>query len=214
MRKFFSPVMLAGLLLIAPAAKAETETAIFAGGCFWCVEKDMDHVRGVLSTTSGYAGGTAENPTYKRHDGYREAVKVEFDNTVIGYEALTAHFLRTIDVTDGGGQFCDRGESYSPALFPLGGDQKKAAAAALKAAEQSLGQGVAVKIGGTPSFVAAEDYHQNYHQGSNRILTRFGFIRQSDAYARYRKACGRDARVKELWGKDAYTFPAVAGPEG
>ncbi len=211
MRMLLSSILLAGLFLLAPAARAETETAIFAGGCFWCVEKDMDHVKGVLSTTSGYAGGSADSPTYKSHVGYTEAVKVEFDNAVVGYEALTAHFLRTIDVVDGGGQFCDRGESYIPALFPIDAKQTQAAAAALGGAEIALGQKLAVKLGAAPSFVPAEDYHQNYYQGSNRVLTRFGYIKQSDAYARYRQSCGRDARVKQLWGKDAYSYPLPPG---
>jgi peptide-methionine (S)-S-oxide reductase len=190
-----------------PSAQAADETAIIAGGCFWCVEKDMDHVKGVKSTVSGYAGGTKKNPTYENHDGYTEGVKVVFDNEVISYEALTAHFLRTIDVTDGEGQFCDRGFSYIPALFPLNDKQRKAAKAALKDAEKDLGQPAKVLLGDNPSFVDAEDYHQNYYLGENRVLSRFGLVKQSDAYAGYRKGCGRDARVKQLWGEKAYSFP-------
>ncbi len=206
-------LMLLGLALasLVTPAFAKTETAIFAGGCFWCVEKDMDHVKGVKSTVSGYAGGTLKNPAYDNHDGYTEAVKVEFDSDVISYAALTAHFLRTIDVTDGEGQFCDRGESYIPALFPLDSKQKAAAESALKDAAKDLGKPIAVKLGNNPSFGDAEDYHQNYYQGTNRVVSRFGIVKQSEAYAGYRKGCGRDARVKEVWGNAAYSFPAGGG---
>lgn len=197
----------AAALLLSGSAQAET--AIFAGGCFWCVESDMDHVKGVTETISGYAGGTAPNPTYENHDGYVEAVRVEFDPKVISYAALTAHFLRTIDAVDGGGQFCDRGESYAPAMFPLTPAQAMAGRTALDQATAALGQPVAVTIGKTPSFTPAEDYHQNYYQGQNHVLTRFGIIKQAEAYKQYREGCGRDDRVKALWGKNAYSFPAV-----
>jgi peptide-methionine (S)-S-oxide reductase len=207
LRTLLATTTLTIAFLAAPSVKAAEETAIFAGGCFWCVEKDMDHVKGVLSTVSGYAGGTAKNPTYENHEGYTEGLKVVFDNSVISYEALTAHFLRTIDVTDGEGQFCDRGASYIPGLFPLDAKQKKAAAAALKAAEKDLGQPVNVQLSDKATFYDAEDYHQNYYQGTNRVLTRFGLVKQSEAYAGYRKGCGRDARVKEIWGEKAYSFP-------
>jgi peptide-methionine (S)-S-oxide reductase len=203
----FTFACLAIVSLVSQSHAAE-ETAIIAGGCFWCVESDMDKVKGVISATSGYAGGTKKNPTYKSHEGYTEAVKVVFDNSVISYEALTAHFLRTIDVTDGGGQFCDRGESYVPALFPLNAKQKKAASAALADAEKELGTKTSVKLGNNSSFYDAEDYHQNYYQSDDRILTRFGLIQKKDAYKRYRKSCGRDQRVKELWGDKAYSFSA------
>lgn len=195
-------------LLAAPAARAET--AIFAGGCFWCVESDMDKVPGVTETISGYAGGTKPNPTYEDHEGYAEAVKVEFDPKRISYEALTAHFLRTIDAVDGGGQFCDRGPSYAPVLFPLDDSQRKAAAQALKDAEKDLGQPLAVGVSGTVNFAKAEDYHQNYYKGTNLILSRFGIVPQSDAYEGYREGCGRDARVKKLWGSKAFSYPVPA----
>jgi peptide-methionine (S)-S-oxide reductase len=195
-------------LSLSPTANAAEETAIFAGGCFWCVEKDFDHVKGVVSTTSGYAGGTKKDPAYDNHEGYIEAVKVVFDNSKISYDALTAHFLRTIDVTDAGGQFCDRGYSYIPALFPLDAKQKSAASAALADAGKALGAEIVVKLSDNTSFFDAEDYHQNYYLGENRVLTRFGYIKQSEAYANYREGCGRNARVNQLWRDAAYTFPA------
>jgi peptide-methionine (S)-S-oxide reductase len=199
------------LTTLAPAAHAAEETAIFAGGCFWCVESDMDKVKGVKSTVSGYAGGTTKNPTYESHKGYTEGVKIVFDNSVISYGSLLAHFLRTIDVTDGEGQFCDRGSSYIAAVFPMDKKQLKATQAALKQVEQDLGKPHAVVVSDNPSFYDAEDYHQDYYLGQNRVVSRFGIVKQADAYKGYRKGCGRDARVKEVWGKAAYTFPAGGG---
>ena len=211
MRKFFYALAIATAFTAASAAQAVAETAIFAGGCFWCVESDMDHVKGVTETISGYAGGTAPAPTYDNHEGHTEAVKVEFDPAVIGYEALAAHFLRTIDAADGEGQFCDRGASYIPAIFPVDPAQKTAASRVLGNAQKALKQPLAVKLGDNPSFFPAEDYHQNYYQGTGRVLTRFGWIPQADAYKRYRDGCGRDARVKEVWGDAAFSYPAAAG---
>jgi peptide-methionine (S)-S-oxide reductase len=203
--------ILAAAALLSSVSAAHAETAIFAGGCFWCVESDMDHVKGVSSTISGYAGGTMENPTYRNHEGYTEAVKVEFDPAIISYAALTAHFLRTIDAVDGEGQFCDRGYSYIPALIPLNAEQKQQAEAALADAEKALGQKLAVKVIDNPSFYDAEDYHQNYYLGENYVLSRFGVIKQAKAYKGYREGCGRDARVKALWGDAAFSFPAGGG---
>ena len=211
MRNFVSSLLIATSVMFGSTAYANAETAIFAGGCFWCVESDMDHVKGVSETISGYAGGEAANPTYDNHEGYTESVRVEFDPKLISYEALTAHFLRTIDAVDGEGQFCDRGNSYIPALFPLNPEQKQASSRALDAAQKTLGQPLAVKVSETTSFFPAEDYHQNYYLGTNRVLTRFGYIHQSVAYERYREGCGRDARVKELWGDGAYAYPLAAG---
>jgi peptide-methionine (S)-S-oxide reductase len=207
MRLFF----IAAALAAFTAVPAQAETAVFAGGCFWCVEKDMDHVKGVTSTISGYAGGTGENQTYSNHSGSQEAVKIEFDPKVVSYESLVNHFLRTIDVTDADGQFCDRGDSYTSAIFTLSAEQKKAADEAVKRASGALGKDVVTPVKTFTTFTEAEDYHQNYYLGKNLKLTRFGLVRQSDAYARYRKACGRDARVKEVWGKAAHSFPVPVG---
>ena len=203
-------LILAALLMLSGATgqPAKAETAIFAGGCFWCVESDFDKVKGVSSTVSGYAGGTLENPTYKNHAGHREAVKIEFDPAVVSYETLVSHFLRTIDVTDDGGQFCDRGESYKSEIFTTSSGQKSAAEKAVAEASKALGAKIATPVKPATTFTLAEDYHQNYHLGENRVLTRFGWIKQSDAYKRYRKACGRDAQVKKVWGDAAYSLAA------
>ncbi len=189
---------------LMPAKAEKIETAVFAGGCFWCVESDMDHIKGVKSTTSGYAGGTMENPTYDNHEGNKESVKVTYDADIVSFETLAYTFLHAIDVTDDGGQFCDRGEAYKSAIFTMDEAQNKAAQAALKASEAELGAKIVTPIIPFTTFADAEDYHQNYYQGENSILTRFGYVKQSVAYERYRKGCGRNDRVNEVWGDKAY----------
>lgn len=206
MQKFFLAVAIA-LSLSPAAAIAKTETAIVAGGCFWCVESDFDKVKGVISTTSGYAGGTMKNPTYRDHEGNQEAVKVEFDPEIISYDKLIAGFLRTIDVTDDGGQFCDRGDSYISGIWTMDEKQKAAAEKAVKDAEAALGKKIVTPVKPFTTFADAEDYHQNYHTGENRVLTRFGWVKQSYAYEQYREGCGRDEQVKSVWGKAAFTNP-------
>ena len=183
---------------------AKTETAIFAGGCFWCVESDFDAVKGVTKTISGYAGGSMTNPTYSDHEGNQEAVKIEFDPAIIPYDKLVAYFLRTIDVTDAGGQFCDRGDSYISTIFTKGPEQKAGALKAVAEAEAALGQKIVTPVKTASSFTPAEGYHQNYYLGQNRVLTRFGWIKQADAYHKYREGCGRDEQVKKVWGAAAY----------
>ena len=119
---------------------AKTETAVFAGGCFWCVEKDMDKLKGVVSTISGFAGGTEANPTYKSHKGSVEAVQVVFDPAILSYDSLVGRFLRTIDATDAGGQFCDRGESYTTAIFATTPGQRASAEEAVETSAWHLGR--------------------------------------------------------------------------
>lgn len=207
MRKAVFICLLIGSTFAATVARAATETAIYAGGCFWCVEHDLDQAKGVISTTSGYAGGATPDPTYDRHDGYREAVKVEFDPSVVTYSALTAYFLRTIDVLDGGGQFCDRGNDYVPTLYPLNAGQRSIAKTALKDVAHDLGEEPAVQIGANPSFFPAEPEHQDFYTGRALRLTWYGVERQSTAYKDYREGCGRDAQVKKVWGKMAFKLP-------
>lgn len=197
-------LILFGLLLQSVAGHArDIQTAIFAGGCFWCVESDFDHVDGVIETVSGYAGGTMKNPTYKNHDGYIEAVRVKFDADKVSYRQLVDYFWRTIDVTDAGGQFCDRGHSYISTVF-VNARQKDDAVASKAAAEAALGRSIVTPIVAATTFTRAEAYHQDYYLGQNRVLTRFGYVKQADAYKGYRKGCGRDARVRAVWGAAAY----------
>ena len=184
----------AALPLTAPAA-AETQTAIFAGGCFWCVESDFDHVSGVVSTTSGYTGGHVKDPTYEQvvteTTGHRESEKIGFDSSKTSYAKLLDVYFHATDPTDGGGQFCDRGESYTPAIFYLNDEQKKEAETAKAEAAKELGQPVVTKILPASAFYPAEDYHQDY------------YLKNPLRYKYYRYGCGRDARLEELWGKKA-----------
>ena len=202
-RKLMMAALFSTLALL-PAQAEKIETAVFAGGCFWCVESDMDSIKGVTATVSGYAGGTIANPTYDNHEGNFEAVKVTYDADIVSFDKLAAMFLRTIDVTDDGGQFCDRGDAYKTAIFTMDDMQNKAAIAAVSAAEADLGAKIVTPVIPFTTFADAEDYHQNYYLGKNRVLTRFGYVKQTDAYAGYRNGCGRNARVKEVWGDKAY----------
>lgn len=176
----------------AQPAKGERAQAVFAGGCFWCTEADFDKMPGVLSTTSGYTGGQVSNPTYKQVSaggtGHIEAVRVVYDPTKISYAQLAARFLPTIDVTDGGGQFCDRGDSYRPALFVASPAQQNIAKQLLANAAKKLGQKVEVDVLPAARFWPAEKYHQDYYK------------KNPARYKFYRWNCGRDQRLKRLWG--------------
>ncbi len=196
--------IVAGYLLHADRAEAaDRQTAIFAGGCFWCVESDFESVPGVSEVVSGYTGGTAPNPTYENHPGYVEAVQVTFDADRVSYAQLMHLYFRSIDPTDASGQFCDRGDSYKTAVFYLNDAQKAAAEAAKAEAGQILGARIVTPIQPASRFYMAEDYHQNYYRGQSLVLTRAGPKSQANAYKFYRNACGRDARVMQLWGNDA-----------
>ncbi|MBO6756493.1 MAG: peptide-methionine (S)-S-oxide reductase MsrA [Roseibium sp.] len=199
--------------LVAFAAPVKAETAIFAGGCFWCVESDLEKLPGVRDVVSGYGGGTSQNPTYKTYQkgGHREVVQVDFDETQISYRELTDIFLRTIDVTDAGGQFCDRGFGYSTAIHPMNAAQERAAKAAVAEAEKALGRSIVTPIEPPATFWPAEDYHQAYYKSDKRILTRFGYVTRADAYQGYRKACRRDETVKRVWGAEAFKGLPKAG---
>lgn len=195
-------IVFTALLALAPLS-ARSETALVAGGCFWCVESDFESVNGVSEVVSGYSGGDLENPSYENHEGHYEAVEITFDPNVISYSEIIAKFLRSVDVTDDGGQFCDRGPAYRTAIFTQNEQQQAAAMAELARAQAELGQKIVTPILRAKPFWVAEDYHQDYYKGGNIVLTRGGVKKQSEAYKFYRKACGRDARVAELWGSAA-----------
>ncbi len=197
-------IFLAALLILAPLT-ARAETAIVAGGCFWCVESNFEGVKGVSGVVSGYTGGGLENPTYDNHEGHFEAVEITFNPSVISYDQIIAKFLRSTDVVDGGGQFCDRGSAYKSAIFTQGAAQEAAAKAELARAQADLGQTIVTPILPANRFWIAEDYHQDYYKGGSITLTRGGVKSQAEAYKFYRKACGRDARISQLWG-DAAEF--------
>jgi peptide-methionine (S)-S-oxide reductase len=185
------------------AQGAMAETAVFAGGCFWCMEADFEKVPGVTGVVSGFAGGKMKNPSYAQvtegGTGHYEAVQVIYDPARVGYDDLLRIFFRAVDPTDAGGQFCDRGDSYRTAVFAKPG-QKAAVQAAKAEAEAALGQTVVTPILPAGAFYPADDYHQDYYKSSDIILTRFGPRSKASAYKLYRKACGRDARLRELWG--------------
>ncbi len=194
------------VLLFTLPAHAATEKAIVAGGCFWCVEADFEKVAGVRSVVSGYTGGNVANPTYKQvtkgGTGHYEAVEITFDNAKISYDQIIRLFLRSVDPTDAGGQFCDRGDSYRTAIFVSDAAQKASADAAVAEANAILGTVVTPVLKAGP-FWKAEDYHQDYYKGDGIVITRGGPKKQSNAYKFYRDGCGRDARVKAVWGTEA-----------
>jgi len=179
----------------AVATAEEAKTAIFAGGCFWCVEADFDKVDGVSATVSGYTGGTTENPTYKQvtygDTGHYEAVRVTYDPAKVDYATLVDYFLRHIDPTDAGGQFCDRGDSYRTAIFVDGAEERRIAEAAIAAADAALEDPVVTPVIDASTFTPAEDYHQDY------------YLKSPTRYEYYRWGCGRDARIDEVWGSAA-----------
>ena len=206
-------IVLAGMIVLGmcfqakQSKAADLETLTVAGGCFWCVEADFERVKGVKEAVSGFMGGTVENPTYKQvvkgGTGHYEVVQITFDPAVVSRDTILSMFFRSIDPTDAGGQFCDRGDSYRSAVFAASAAQKSAAQSAKADAQRDLGQTVVTPVLDAGAFYPAEAYHQDYYKGTKLIITRFGPKRQASAYKAYREACGRDARVKELWGSDA-----------
>jgi peptide-methionine (S)-S-oxide reductase len=179
------------------ATNANAAKATFAGGCFWCVEADFDKVPGVISTTSGYIGGTVANPTYQqvsaKATGHAEAVEIVFDPQKVSFSQLVEHFWRTIDPTTKDRQFCDAGSPYRTAIFAQDAEQLKIAQASKAALEKSkpFKEPVVTEIQLAMKFYPAEDYHQDY------------YLKNPIRYKYYRNGCGRDARLKELWGEKA-----------
>jgi peptide-methionine (S)-S-oxide reductase len=181
----------------SPPAPAATARAIFAGGCFWCMEPPFDALPGVISTTAGYIGGSRRNPTYEEvsagRTGHAEAVEVVYDPARIGYETLLQVFWRNIDPIAVDRQFCDAGTQYRSAIFYVDEAQRRLAEAskAELAASRRFDRQIATEITAAGRFWPAEDYHQNYYE-QNPLRYKF-----------YRGNCGRDARLRELWGDEA-----------
>lgn len=194
LRLLLSSALMIGALSTTPARAGETGVAVFAGGCFWCVESDFDRVKGVTGTVSGYIGGKQDNPTYKNHtaNGDREAVEISYDPAVVSYADLLRTFFRTVNPTDAGGQFCDRGHSYTTAVYTLNEEQASQAQAARADAEKALGRNIVTAIEPPARFWPAEDYHQDFYKKSP---VRYNY---------YRRACGRDSQIKSLWGEQAH----------
>ena len=185
--------MLLQILIASPLqASAESEEAIFAGGCFWCLEHDLEKLDGVVSAESGYSGGDSINPTYENHSGHQEVVKVSFDSDIISYKDLLKQYWINIDPFDNKGQFCDRGDSYKPVIFTSNQEQERAA----KESQKNIAVGLdipldqlKVEIIDSKSFWIAEDYHQDF---ADKNPLKYNF---------YRTSCGRDNRLKKVWGK-------------
>ena len=194
MRKF---AFIASLLIAATLASAQAQTravAIFAGGCFWCMEPPFDKVDGVLATTSGYTGGQKTNPTYEQvsagRTGHYEALQVDYDPARVSYERLLEVFWRNIDPLDASGQFCDKGSQYRAAIF-VADDRERALAEASKGALEKSGKlpgKIVTEILPAAVFYPAEAYHQDYYR------------KNPTAYSYYRWSCGRDRRLERLWG--------------
>jgi peptide-methionine (S)-S-oxide reductase len=180
------------------AQRIKTEVATFAGGCYWCTESDFDKVDGVVSTTPGFMGGTTEKPTYKQvtygKTGHAEVVKIEFDPSKVTYAQLVEIFWRTIDPLDGGGQFCDRGDSYRPGIFAHDDQQKSVA----EASRQKL-----TASGRFKQPIAAEIKAASTFWPSDRPEDHDFYKKNPGHYVAYRAGCGRDARLRALWGAEA-----------
>lgn len=195
---FVKTGLLAGVLMLtgamawaaSPEKQANTASAIFAGGCFWCSEADYEKLKGVKAVVSGYIGGSTKNPTYEQISsgttGHYEAVEVFYDPSMVSYDALVTYFWSHHNYLDGGGQFCDRGSQYAPAIFPQGAEQMAIATKNLAAFQQRVKGTIATKIIPASTFYAAEDYHQNYYK-TNPLR-----------YQYYRLSCGRDSRIEAL----------------
>jgi peptide-methionine (S)-S-oxide reductase len=188
------------LATLAPAAAQKPAAdppkpavAIFAGGCFWCVEADFDKVPGVISTTSGYINGRTPNPTYEQVSrggtGHAEAVEIVFDPAKVSYEKLLDVFWQNVDPLTKDAQFCDHGDQYRSAIFYQGDAQRQLAEKSKVAVQVRFKEPVQTEIAAAGTFYKAEDYHQDYH------------LKNPIRYKFYRFNCGRDARLQQLWGK-------------
>lgn len=189
--------LLMSLVLVLAAggiatAQAEKAVAIFAGGCFWCTESDFDKVPGVLSTTSGYIGGTVKNPTYEQVSGggtgHAEAVEITYDPSKVSYEKLLNVYWRSVDPTVKNAQFCDHGSQYRTAIFVANEAERKLAEASKKKVEAELKKPIYTQIAGAGPFYAAEDYHQDF------------YTKSPAKYKFYRWNWGHDQRLKQIWG--------------
>jgi peptide-methionine (S)-S-oxide reductase len=187
-------IALGGLMSMGASSAQAPQTAVFAGGCFWCMESDMKAIPGVISVQSGYTGGHVVNPHYEdvvtETTGHYESVKVTFDPSRLTYQQLLARYWKLVDPTDDGGQFCDRGPSYRPAVFVNGPEQRAIAEGSRAVAAKNLKTGtMKEQILNLGPFYPSEEYHRDYA------------VRHHEDYEYYRLGCGRDARLAEVWGR-------------
>jgi len=191
--KYFLPLLIVLTILINPL-NAFAEELVLAGGCFWCLEHDLESLEGINSVESGYSGGSLQNPTYENHDGHQEVVLVNYDSNLVNLPEILRLYFRNIDPLDGKGQFCDRGDSYRPVIFYKDAKQETEAKSALISASNELGvplEKISVEVKSKGQFWLAEEYHQNFAE-RNELKYKF-----------YRFSCGRDQRLDKLWGDNA-----------
>ena len=192
MKNLFS-IFIIFLIFVNPI-RLNANEIVLAGGCFWCMEHDLESLRGIDNVKSGYSGGNILNPTYENHAGHQEVVLVNYDSNVIKLETILRSYLRNIDPLDGEGQFCDRGDSYRPVIFYEDSIESDKSKNALISASKELGVSVdkmKVELKPRNKFWVAEDYHQDYAK-NNELKYKF-----------YRYACGRDKRLDQVWGEKA-----------
>ena len=189
------PLPAAGPTVGTALDPAQADTAVFAGGCFWCMEKPFESLDGVSAVVSGFSGGTVPNPTYdevsRKTTGHYESVEVIYDPSVVPYDTLLQLYWHTVDPLDDGGQFCDRGTPYRPAVFVRTAEERAAAEATKAQLAARFGEPIRVPVLDAAPFYAAEDYHQDFYRTN------------ANHYERYRAGCGRDARLEQLWGSSA-----------
>ena len=191
--KFCISLLIALFITFNPSFVMADE-AILAGGCFWCLEHDLESLKGINNVESGYSGGSLENPTYENHLGHQEVVLVNYDQNVIDFKDILRIYLRNIDPLDGGGQFCDRGDSYKSVIFFDNDEEKNKSKDALLSASKELKiplKEIKVDLKPKSKFWLAENYHQNFAD-NNELRYKF-----------YRFTCGRDQRLDDVWGDNA-----------
>ena len=173
---------------------AFADEMILAGGCFWCLEHDLESLEGINNVESGYSGGSIQNPTYDNHNGHQEVVLVDFDKEIVDFQDILRLYLRNIDPLDGGGQFCDRGNSYKPVIFFDNQEEENISKAALLSVSNELKlplEKIKVEIKPKKKFWIAEAYHQDFAE-KNELKYKF-----------YRFTCGRDQKLDQVWGDNA-----------
>jgi len=193
MMKYLFSLIIVFSILINPV-NTNAEEVILAGGCFWCLEHDLESLDGINSVKSGYSGGDLQNPTYDNHAGHQEVVLVDYDSKSVSLPEILRLYLRNVDPLDGEGQFCDRGDAYRPVIFFNDSKEENEAKSALVNASKELGvplEKIYVELKSKNQFWLAEDYHQNF---ADRNELKYKF---------YRFSCGRDQKLDNLWGDKA-----------
>ena len=191
--KYFLPLIIAFSIFINPLSSL-AEELILAGGCFWCLEHDLESLNGINFVQSGYSGGNLQNPTYENHNGHQEVVLINYDSKLVSLTKILRLYFRNIDPLDGKGQFCDRGDSYRPVIFLKDEIEETDARNAIVSASNELQvplEKISVELKTKDQFWLAEEYHQNFAK-RNEIKYKF-----------YRFSCGRDQKLDKLWGDNA-----------